>query len=263
MTIRRAPTRTAKNSNLLPLSGFRDPSSVPDMVSWYDTSDTSLMATSNAGTGAVTSGSTVGYLADKSGNGWHLTQGTANNRPTWNGSLNGMTVLSFDGSNDVLASSTSWPLIGDPAWSLFVVHTRAVSTSGVPVSWGTRTGGNVGALDENVGRWQMGIGSGGYIQTSVNATTNTAQVISATKPSGRGNLATVYRSGAYSISGTTVPTATVSVAAAAFNIGLAVSGPTYHNGLVAEVIVYSRALTDTEHRNVCLWLGARWGVTIP
>jgi hypothetical protein len=263
MTIRRAPTRTARNSNLLPISGFRDPLSVPDIVAWYDTSDTSLMATSNAGTGAVTSGSTVGYLADKSGNGWNLTQGTANNRPTWNGSLNGMTVLSFDGSNDVLSSSTSWPLTGDPAWSLFVVHTRTVTTSGYPLSWGLRASGNVSVNDENVGRWLYGT-SGAYFQTVTNSATNTAQVISGVKPQGRGQYLTTYRSGSHSVFGYQgLTTTAVSVASAAFNLGLAVSGPSYHNGLIAEVLIYSRALTDTEHRNVCLWLGARWGVTIP
>lgn len=262
MTIRRAPTRTARNSNLLPLSGFRDPLSVPDMVAWYDTSDTSLMATSNAGTGAVTSGSTVGHLADKSGNGWNLTQGTANNRPTWNGSLNGMTVLSFDGTNDVLSSSTSWPLTGDPAWSLFMVHTRTVTTSGYPLSWGLRTTGNVSVNDDNVGRW--GIAGSSYFQTVVNTTTNAAQLVSATKPSGRAHLCTTYRSAAYSVGGFAgLNTGLGSVAAGAFNLGLAVAGPSYHNGLIAEVLIYSRALTDTEHRNICLWLGARWGVTIP
>jgi hypothetical protein len=262
MTIRRAPTRTASNSNLLPLSGFRDPLSVPNMVAWYDTSDTSLMATSNAGTGAVTSGSTVGYLADKSGNGWHLTQGTANNRPTWNGSINGLTVLSFDGSNDVLASSASWPLTGDPSWSLFVVHTRAATTSGFPLSWGVRATGSVSVNDENVGRWTYGSG-GAYFQTVTSSATNTAQLVSGVKPAGRGQYMTTYRNGSHSVSGYQgLTTSGVSVAAGVFSIGFSVSGPVYHNGLLAEVLIYSRALTDTEHRNVCLWLGARWGVTI-
>lgn len=261
MTATRVTTRTARNSNLLPLSGFRDPLSVTSLLAWYDLSDSSLLATSNNGTGAVTSGSTVGYAADKSGNGWHLTQGTANNRPTWNGSVNSRTVLTFDGANDVLSSSASWPLTGDPAWTLFVVHTRATTTSGFPVSWGTRAVGSVSVNDDSGGRW--GLAGNSYFQTVANTTTNAAQLVSATKPQGRGHLCTTYRSGAYSVGGFLGLNTTLgSVASAAFNIGLAVSGPSYHNGTVCEALIYSRALTDTEHRNVCLWLGARWGVTI-
>lgn len=261
MTIRRAPTRTASNSNLLPFSGFRDPLSVPNILAWYDLSDALQMATSNAGTGAVTSGSTVGYVADKSGNGWNLTQGTANNRPTWNGSLNGATVLTFDGTNDVLSSSTSWTLTGDPSWTLFAVHSRAATNSGFPLSWGTRVAGNVSVSDDIVGRW--GVAGANYVQTTVNSSTNTAQLVSATKIPGRAHLCVTYRSGVYSVgsfSGMTVNLG--SVAAASFNIGLAVSGPSYHNGTIAEALVYSRALTDAEHRNVCVWLGARWGVSV-
>jgi hypothetical protein len=262
MTATRASTRTARTSNLLPLSGFRDPLSVTGLLAWYDLSDSSLLATSNNGTGTVTSGSTVGYAADKSGNGWNLTQGTANNRPTWNGSVNSRTVLTFDGTNDVLSSSASWPLAGDPAWTLFAVHTRATTTSGFPLSWGTRTGGNVSVNDDSVGRW--GLAGNSYFATTPNTTTNAAQLVSAIKPPGRGHLCTTYRSGAYSVLGFGGLNTTLgSVASAALNVGLAVTGPSQHNGTVCEVLIYSRALTDAEHRNVVLWLGARWGITIP
>jgi hypothetical protein len=172
-------------------------------------------------------------------------------------------VLSFDGTNDVLSSSTLWPLTGDPAWSLFVVHTRTVTTSGYPLSWGVRTGtANVSVNDDSVGRWTHSGSS--YVVTVVNTTTNVAQLVSATKPSGRVSMMTTYRSGTYSIGGFAgLGTGVPAVSAAALNIGLSINGPSYHSGLIAEVLIYSRALTDTEHRNVCLWLGARWGVTIP
>jgi hypothetical protein len=261
MSLRRTATRTASNSNLRPYAGFRDPQSVAGLLAWYDLSDSSMLATSHNGTGAVTSGSAVGYAADMSGNGWHLTQSTANNRPTWNGSLNSKTVLTFDGTNDMLSSSSAWPLAGNPAWTLFVVHTRATTTSGNPLSWGTRAAGNVSVNDDHIGRW--GLAGSNYFQTVVNTTTNAAQLISAIKPSGRAHLCTTYRSGAYSVGGFAgLTTGLGSVAAGVFNLGRTVSGPSQHNGTVAEVLVYSRALTETEHQDVVVWLGGRWGVTI-
>jgi hypothetical protein len=266
MTATRPSSRSARASNLLPLSGFRDPLSVAGLVAWYDLSDSSLLATSNTGTGAVTSGSTVGYAADKSGNGWHLTQGTANNRPTWNGSANGMTVLTFDGTNDVLSSSSAWPLTGDFATTVFVVHARAVSTSGFPLSWGTRASGNINITDDAVARVGVGLGST-LIFTNPSAAVNTPQLFSLTRPSKPDYFANyvalaprMYRNGA--VNNVAVNTPASNVAAGPLNIGLTVGGPAYHNGIVCESLIYSRVLTDLEHRNVCLWLGARWGITI-
>jgi hypothetical protein len=266
MTATRPSSRSARASNLLPLSGFRDPLSVAGLVAWYDLSDSSLLATSNTGTGAVTSGSTVGYAADKSGNGWHLTQGTANNRPTWNGTANGRTVLTFDGANDVLSSSSAWPLAGDPSTTVFVVHARAVSTSGHPLSWGTRAGGNINITDDSTAR--VGVGMGSTLAFSnPSAAVNTPQLFSMTRPPRPAYsanhvsfIAVVYRNGA--VNNTVVNTPVSNVAAGPLNIGLTVAGPAYHNGIVCESLIYSRVLTDLEHRNVCLWLGARWGITI-
>ena len=268
MTATRALTRTARTSNLLPLSGFRDPLSVPGLLAWYDLSDSSLLATSNAGTGAVTSGSTVGYAADKSGNGWHLTQSTANNRPTWNGSANSRTVLTFDGTNDVLSSSSAWPLTGDPTTTIFAVHARAVTTSGQPLSWGTRSGGSMSITDDNSARISAGIGGSITVNMTASSATNTPQLFSMIRPSKPASTTssarpivpfTLYRNGA----NVNTSTAAMAVAAGPINIGLTVAGPLYHNGIICEVLIYSRELNETEHRNVVLWLGARWGITIP
>jgi hypothetical protein len=240
---------------------------VTGLLAWYDFSDSSLLATSNNGTGAVTTGSTVGYAADKSGNGWHLTQGVANNRPTWNGSANGMTVLAFDATNDVLSSSSAWPLTGDIATTVFVVHARAVSTSGHPLSWGTRVGGNISITDDSVARVPVGLGGNVSAFSNPSSVVNTPQIFSLTrppKPAYSANYvsfaAVVYRNGA--VNNVAANTPTSNVAAGPLNIGLTVAGPAYHNGIVCEALIYSRVLADLEHRNVCLWLGSRWGITI-
>jgi hypothetical protein len=176
-------------------------------------------------------------------------------------------VLTFDGTNDALATSSAWPLIGDIATTVFVVHARALATSGFPLSWGTRAGGNVGVTDDSVARVPVGLGGNATAFSNPSAAVNTPQLFSMTrptKPAYSSNYvsftAVVYRNGA--VNNVSANTPTTNTAAGPLNIGLAVSGPSYHNGIVCEALVYSRVLTDIEHRNVCLWLGVRWGLTI-
>lgn len=89
---------------------------------WYDPSDLSTLWKDDARTSQVTAdGDTVAVMDDKSGNGNHLRQTTAANRPTYRTS-GGLHWLEFDGSNDdmetnalsttVLDSSNSGAYLG-------------------------------------------------------------------------------------------------------------------------------------------------------
>lgn len=263
MSVRRAGTVTAKVANLLPVSGFRDPLSYTGLQAWYDLSDSTRMATSHLGTGAVTAGSTIGYVADKSGNGYHLTQGIANNRPTFAGAINGIPALTFDGSNDVLSGVAASGLSGDPSWTLFVVHSRSISTAGggTVFSWGTRGGGSVNVVDDSVGRWLVGGLGATFLSSTVNTTTNTGFVISGAKLAGPNCWTGIWRNGTYIGAGSWSSTSVI-VAAGGLQLGLCVSGPTYHNGLIGEVLLYSRFLSTAERRTLEAWLGAKWGVAV-
>ena len=70
---------------------------------WYDPSDLSTLFQLSNGTTAVTAdGDPVGYMADKSGNGRHLIQATADSRPAYKTS-GGLHWLLCDGAADFLA----------------------------------------------------------------------------------------------------------------------------------------------------------------
>ena len=65
-------------------AGGWDPSALfasSEVGVWYDPSDLSTMFQNSDGTTAVAVGDPVGYIADKSGNGFHATQATAASRP--------------------------------------------------------------------------------------------------------------------------------------------------------------------------------------
>lgn len=63
--------------------------------------------------GITLNGSTVSAWADQTANAKHYTQGTAANQPTYNAAgLNGRPTLTFDGTNDSLASTLNLPAPG-------------------------------------------------------------------------------------------------------------------------------------------------------
>lgn len=73
---------------------------------WYDISDRSTLFRDVAGTIPVTAvGQSVARLLDKSGNGFHATQGTVANQPTYQIDTYGHSYLQFDGVNDSLSTS--------------------------------------------------------------------------------------------------------------------------------------------------------------
>jgi hypothetical protein len=82
---------------------------------WYDPSDPSTVWQDDAGTVAGAIDSPVGRLDDKSGNGNHLTQGTAGARPILR-SDGTLYWLERDGSDDFLASAGSLTL--EAGWTL-------------------------------------------------------------------------------------------------------------------------------------------------
>lgn len=69
---------------------------------WYDPSDLSTMFTDTAGTTPASVDGPVGRINDKSGNGYHLLQGTAGSRPTLR-LASGRYSLDFDGTDDFLS----------------------------------------------------------------------------------------------------------------------------------------------------------------
>jgi hypothetical protein len=73
---------------------------------WYDPSDLSTMFQLSTGTTAVAVNDPVGYIADKSGRGNHLTQANTASRPVLRQDAGGKYYLEFDGVDDKLLNAT-------------------------------------------------------------------------------------------------------------------------------------------------------------
>jgi len=97
---------------LRPLASGFNPKSIAGLQGWWDAAD--------AATVTISTG--VSEWRDKSGNDRHASQGTGNNQPAYTNQLNGRNVITFDGSNDSLLT-TSFSL--SQPYTLFAVARRS------------------------------------------------------------------------------------------------------------------------------------------
>lgn len=99
MTIRTpANSRIAAGKNIAAYS----PLSVANCELWLDASDAASVTTVSGG---------VSQWNDLSGNDRHATQTVANNRPTYTDKVNGRNVITFDGTNDSMATGLASSMI--------------------------------------------------------------------------------------------------------------------------------------------------------
>jgi hypothetical protein len=265
MSTRNLASRRAANSNLLPISGFRDPLSLPGLVNWLDFSDSQYLATATNGTGSVSNGSAIAYCRDRSGNGYHATQSTANNRPTWSSTgLNSLGAGSFDGSNDTLVTPSIVPLVGDFIFTAFCASTRASTSVGSQFYVGSSSAG-LGIGDGYLAASRAYSPSTSFNTRMTYSATISGAVHAAVRYPGNSNAFLVRRNGSAlaSVSGDSTTIASASYTTAPLTLGIGVLNVTgYHSGLIAEMIVYSRALSLAEVLAVERYLGAKWGITV-
>jgi hypothetical protein len=95
-----------------------------NLFAHFDADDGATIFDSNSGGSATTNGGAVGRWEDKSANGRHLVQATANNRPLLRtGHRVGRSGIEFDGTNDGLAFVATLP----SACTVFHVISSSVS----------------------------------------------------------------------------------------------------------------------------------------
>lgn len=264
-------------------TGF-SPKQIAGLLAWYDASDVSTITTATG----------VSAWGDKSGNNYTLRQGTANNQPaTGTRTIGGKNALDFDGTNDVLSLGSSPPeylldLATSKAMTVFVVTASDVPDSISRLISLQRTGKNT----NDTGFWfarhtngpgtiEIAVGGGdstsndqsdrnylpGFTDSSSDAAVYVASVSAAA------NVATIHKNGVgqslISRYGTSTPAGWLSFGSGNHTLDIGTSrgggGPdsgVLWNGLLGEVLIYTRRLTDAERVNVERSLGRKWGITV-
>jgi hypothetical protein len=231
-------------------SGF-SPKSIAGLQIWLDASDASSL---------TLNGSTVSQWRDKSGNGFHASQATANNQPTYTSSaVYGRPALSFDGSNDSMRISASLDATHS---AFFVVKMNLRKIAGI---LGGSLNDDLIYLDGNTfsGTKYGACGIGFAVYGGGTITTGVYEIVSAvlsgsTLPS---NLS-MWTNG----TGGPVTVATAGAAPAArmtANLHLGSSaGSHWLNGFIAEAIVYDVALAASQRQAVEKYLGTKYGISV-
>jgi hypothetical protein len=220
-----------------------------------------------ADVGITLVGGAVDAWADQSGNGRNFSAPALSNRPAYSGTLNGLPVLTFDGSTDYLTGNAASLNIAQNVDGLTMIVVAKYATSTVQRSFGISTTTSAARCLVGVSTTQWLIGSrrlDGDTGTLVSGgTTNNNYVIQ----SGvlRYSVATAgvfvnsasQSDTAFQTAGNTSNTASMRVV-----IGTGTDLASFMSGDIAEVIVYQRAISVEERNSVERYLSVKWGITI-
>lgn len=233
-------------------TGVFTPASVSGMAAWYKGEELSL-----ANAAAVTS------WADSSGNGNTLTQGTGAQQPTYRTNIvNGLPIVRFDGTNDMLANAAPSGFGSQSGQTVFaVVLTNSVADSTFHSIAVTRPQFNELRLFKEGGTskylWQYLIPGG---STTAVFDAGLAELGSFRLITGvfddSSNALDVYRSG---VAGTGATDA-AAFSSTVINIGARDASNDFWNGDIAEVIIYSRALSSGERALVEAYLTSKFNL---
>jgi hypothetical protein len=261
------------NRLLVPRNTFT-PRSIAGLAAWFDASDLSTLSqTSNGSTPVTANNDPVAFWRCKV-TGAAVTQTTDANRPLWKSSgIGGRAGLDFDGSNDALSATTGTLMSvlqnvsGGTLIAVIDLDTTGADGPLIVISNGTNAAQARATLATVTGTNAFRAG-GRRLDANSFAETTSAGSFSA-NPSilvGLFDYANsdlfLRRNGAAVSSNTSFQTdgSTSNTASLAFAVGG--SGAALTDGVISELLVYSRALSLTEIARLDRYLSGRYGITI-
>ena len=231
------------------------PTQVDGCVLWLDAADAESVV-----------GSTVTDWLDKSGNGNHL--GTVGGDPAYGGNykINDKQVIYFDGNDSIRKDSTV--MSGATAATCFVVYQPTIDATST--SWcvlGTINNDNYWYYTgNNDGYW--GVFTNTRISSLPDDTHNyNSQNHTVICTSVAGSTYSIYWNGeadatvsGYDYSSNAFNVGDRFIVGAGYNTSTSIGR--YFKGYIAEVIAYSRELSDTERQSVEYYLSRKWAIPL-
>lgn len=221
------------------------PSGLADLSLWYDASDATTIT--------HISGS-VSQWNDKSGNNYHASQSTGSRQPiTGTRTINGFNALDFDGVDDRMIIDSGFYSIANGPNSVFAVVQvdNATKTEHIIISGMNSTPSTRFILSAS-GSGTMAAFLNGTTALTVGITLDTAAHLHAAMRNG-----TALTRSYDSITGSSTAGSNQTLV----NVGIGArpdNGANALDGLIAEIIVYSRALSGTEETQVKNYLQSKW-----
>lgn len=216
----------------------------------------------------VTGGATVSAWADQSGNGFHVTQGTAASQPALqNNRTNFNPALQFDGANDQLTLFGG--IMGTSTYTDFhammVTRTNVVTQSSVfyeTQAAAGRINAHIPWNDNNL-YWDAGSAGGSQRLTTawggVTATNYVWSLTSSTTATPSGARQDIYRNGRRIATDNTMASFTGN--SSNFFLG-SLAGANFYNGDIDEIVFYKGALTLAQLQRIQSYLAIKYGITL-
>ena len=240
-------------------TGF-DPRSIAGLKIWYDVANTSSM---------TFNGSTVSQINDLSGNGFHATQGTANNQPTYSATAaNGRPRLAFDTTDSLTSSATIADYFLNPTTGPVFTMVMACYSPLNASSGGVIFGSDAQANGRLFFVTNFGANTGLLIYDTVN-TAGGRLSATVSEPSDQPHIMTVFRhtsSMAWRVDGAVLASKSnasgnFSATTAKLQIGKCDGGGS-NVMFISEVLVYAAALTASQLAAAERGLGRKWGISV-
>ena len=211
------------------------------------------------------SGTLVSQWRDKSGNNFHANQSLSSAQPsrsTFNNSRKSVNFVSSGVDYLLVSANSNLALPGDA--SIFIVYKPATQTTAYAVlidnyhGQGGAKGFVIQRVATNSQFYYANANGSSFVGTSDSPwtyTNNVIQLLSLNKSSSTG---TPY------ISGTAQTSRTVYANTAQYTTGLVIGtmglGGREYNGDMCEILIFNRALSSTEMKQVHTYLGQKWGI---
>jgi hypothetical protein len=242
-------------------AGGFNPKSISGLVGWWDAADSST----------ITVATGVSDWRDKSGVGSGKTllqTTTANNQPAYTATIGGKAAIFYDGTNDELATSGNVTLMGaDYTWTVFSVSRADAQGAAGIVNQDDLSSPRPPQLQRMwLNTFPSARSTRVFITNSADSSVGAisgAAVLQSTPfvltSSQSADTSNIWVNGASNGNSAVTPKA-VQFSKKLF-VG-SLSGGSFWNGAIAEVVIYSRALTTSERQAVERYLGKKWGITV-
>jgi hypothetical protein len=235
---------------LVPRATGFNPKSIANLAMWLDAADASTVLLDGS--------SNVEEWRDKSGNNRHATQTTGANRPDYAGTLNSKKIVGFAGSPEGMNAPA--PVPGSTSRTVFVVAKYAAvgSTNAlVNLSDGVATG------TAWVFTTEIAIRCVSRVRVFGGGQTSTPQILAITQAGSSTSDLTARINGSL-VSPTSTTAGTIDSTGSNMGIGYYGLGniTSHANCDLAEILVYSRALSNSERAAVEKYLSQKWGIAL-
>jgi len=227
---------------------------------WLDASRAATIFGATSGGSSVASGGSVKRWEDASGNNLHFTNDTS--PPTLQtNALNGLPVISFNSSSSQYLRCATLAITGSGNRTVFVVG-KATGTSSTTFYFAlsdnvTDTGGAWGIANDLSLRH-----TGGRVSVFGSGQSDVFNIVSAVQSGTTSSDTSMWRNGVSLTASSRTSSGAINTTGTAMTIA-AVDGPASSNLTtcsIAEILVYTSALSNTDRAAVELYLGRKWGI---